>query len=142
MSNTPEERALDAAQIQAPLRNYARFKELREMVGMSQTDLAREVSVAPRTVRRWETPDTYIPDDSWETLEQARARQLEICAVAVRKILSVTAEHGAKPDTIAIPYHIHDNMARANARLVAHELERRGYHIRIVPDENEKSRDY
>lgn len=84
----------------------------------------------------------YIPDDAWETLEQARARQLETCGFAVRKVLSTTSERGVKPDTIAIPYHIHDDMARANARLVAHELERRGYHVRIVPDENEDSRDY
>lgn len=134
MPSNPEVSAMSAAQGGAPERNNAQFRALREMVGISHADLARAVNVNPRTVRRWEIPDAYVPDDVWEYLESARARQVEVCGFSIRKVLSMESEMGGRPDVIAIPYH-GDGTDRANARLVAHELVRRGFSVRFVPEE-------
>ena len=133
MTDVPEVSALNAAMSDAPRRNYAAFRELREMVGISQTELAKMVDVDPRTVRRWESEGFTAPPDAWELLESSRAEQLKVCSFAVRKVLSIECERGGKPHEVTIPYHVGDGMERANERLVAHELERRGFNVRIVP---------
>lgn len=145
--STPEERARDAAGSDAPERNPASLRALREAVGVSQTDLAQIVGVQPRAVRRWESSGEGgrdAPDDVWEWLGAARARQMEVCSFAVRRVLSIEAEQGRKPDAVSMPYPTDSGapvqggtvgMVRANARLVAHELERRGFKVRFVPAE-------
>lgn len=54
------------------MRTKAEFRALREMAGLSQADLADEMGIRVRAVKRWEAPDSgydHIPDEAWEILE-------------------------------------------------------------------------
>ena len=126
-------------------RTKADFKALRETVGMSQSVLAEYLGVSQRSVRRWESPDYdwQPPQDAWDVLDEARKRQLEIVTYAVHKIKGIEREMCDAPEQVDLTYWrseedyvkahpdegIDWQMANANSRLVAHELERMKYKV-------------
>lgn len=127
------------------MRSKADFKALRELVGMSRAVLADRLDVSQRSVRRWESPDYdwQPPQDAWDVLDEARKRQLEIVTYAVHKIKGIEREMGGTPEQVDLTYWHNEEeyiaahpdegvdwqMANANSRLVAHELERLKYRV-------------
>lgn len=127
------------------MRNEAEFKALRELVGMSQSMLADTLGVRVLSVKRWENPnyDWRPPDEAWEVLDRARAKQLEVVRFAVFKVKGLENQAGERPGTVNLTYWRSEDeyeaahpgegakwqMANANSRLVCHELERLGYSV-------------
>lgn len=128
-------------------RTKAAFKALRERVGMSQNLLADAVGVRVLTVKRWEHP-TYQwtpPEDAWAVLVEAAALQMQVVGFAVDKAVELHKEIGSNPMSIELPYWFSANsygaahhgegykyqMANANIRMAAFELEAMGYNVRI-----------
>ena len=110
------------------MRSKADFKALRETVGMSRATLADRLDVS---------------QDAWDVLDEARKRQLEIVTYAVHKIKGIEREMGGTPEQVDLTYWHNEEeyiaahpdegvdwqMANANSRLVAHELERMKYRV-------------
>lgn len=119
-------------------RTKSDFKALREMVGMPQSILAELAKVNVQSVKRWERPDNdwQPPQDAWDVLDEARERQLWMVDAAIEKAQELMDEFG-EPGAIDLTYwhsakdfdsaHPGEGkyfqMANANSRLVAHELE-------------------
>ena len=89
----------------------ARFKALRETLGMTQAQAAEEFGVQPRAVRRWESltapqlPPAGVVDEM-ETMVDERTRVIVDTLALVERIFdSVSDEHGSDevPD-ISLPY--------------------------------------
>lgn len=135
-------------------RSRAAFKAMREMVGMTQRDLADALGVQERSVRRWEAsaPDTYNfpPGPAWALLEDALAKQAEIVSFAVSKAQELEDAMGHAPDAVEVKYWLsqaayasfstdteHDvagsyRMANANARAAAAALMDLDYRVQFV----------
>jgi transcriptional regulator with XRE-family HTH domain len=129
------------------MRSKAEFRALREMAGLSQADVADALGVTVRSVRRWETPAPGYhgaPDDAWELLEDAIARQMATVEGSLDVVNGLPDApvqltyyrnqaqfdaYGREPGT---PY----GAANANTRLVAFELMRRGVEVEFsYPDD-------
>lgn len=121
------------------MRNKAEFKALRETVGMSQQLLADILDVDVRSVKRWEHPNgAEPPQDAWDVLDEARARQVWVVEAAIDKTHELEREAGRAPEAVRITYWpnaatyeaVHPDegfswmMANANARLTALEFTR------------------
>lgn len=51
------------------MKTSADFRATREAIGVTQCELAEELGVDVRTIKRWESPDsTPLPEDAWDTL--------------------------------------------------------------------------
>lgn len=125
-------------------RTKAGFKALRERVGLSQQDVATELEVNVKTVKRWEQPQFPYdaPEDAWELLEHAlevQKKQVEYAASVLKEQID---EFGKMPDQVTLTYYrdqaMHDRhgresgsygQANANARAAAAELERMGANV-------------
>lgn len=133
-------------------RTKAAFKALRETVGLSQQNLADELGVVVRSVKRWESPaaEGYrAPDDAWDVLERAREVQRQQVAYALEVVRGQAAALGQAPDAVALTYYRDQaqydacgrdkgpvGAANANARAVADALEREGHAVEWrYPDE-------
>lgn len=116
-------------------RTAAGFRALRERVGLSQSDLAEELGVALRSVKRWERGLFDAPDEAWDVLGSYAETQEQMVDHAREIVLSVGEEAGRRPDEIVLTYyrtqeeydaHGRDEgpygVANANARAVAAEL--------------------
>lgn len=127
-------------------KSKADFKALRELVGMTQGQLAEALGMDVRSVKRWEHPDTaQVPSPAaWDLLQQARTRQLEIVACAVETVKRMIEEAGAPPEFVDLTYWrdqksyelAHPNegfytMANATSRAVADVLNTTGVHVRF-----------
>lgn len=134
------------------VRTKAALKALRETVGMMQRDLAEELDVDVRSVKRWESPATegyHAPDDAWLVLENARETQRQQVAYALKVVREQEEAQGHAPSAIALTYYRDQEqydacgrdsgpygVANANARAVADALEREGYQVEWhYPDE-------
>lgn len=120
------------------------FRAYREMAGMTQLDFSKAMGVTIESVKKWENPKyTQVPPkDAWDILQKAIDRQEEIVKDAIKKFESLKDEFGEKPG-VMLPYwrtqedykKAHPNeegsytMAKANIRLVAFELKRRGHYV-------------
>ena len=129
-------------------RRKENFKPLRELVGMSQAHLAKELGIDPRSVRRWEDVHKkgYTPmAAAWNILEEKQKAQMAACDAAI-SMVERYEENGIVSDTVTLTYwpnaieyagrHPEEDpanwqMANANTRLVAHQLMRMGYNVQF-----------
>ena len=118
-------------------RTKAGFRASREAVGISQSDLARMMGVADRSVRRWESPDfgKLPPDEAWEIVGRALDAQAEAVAHAVGIVEGVRDTAGADARAIDLLYRYErtaeDRMANASARAAATVLRHLGHRVRF-----------
>ena len=117
----------------------AKMRALREIVGLTQADLAAAVGVSVRTVKRWEHPEwSDPPEDVMDMLHKARERQLR----TVEGALEVVRGH-SQAAAVQLTYYRsqqqYDELghepgepfgcANANSRAVADRLEAEGYEV-------------
>ena len=129
----------------------ANFKALRETVGMSQQYLADILGVNVRSIKRWENPKAtdygVAPQDAWDVLEDARKAQKTIVEMGVKQVKQLekrmSEESDADLNEVGLTYWFSENeyekahpgqgrewqMANANSRMVAFELEKLGYSV-------------
>lgn len=85
----------------------ARFRFMRESVGLSRAALAARLDVEPRSVQRWERPEApqMPPADAWAILEDLYVRQMSVVSFAVDKAQELAAD---LPEdalyTVRLPY--------------------------------------
>lgn len=116
------------------------LKPLREMVGMTQQDLAKALSVDVRSVKRWERLDctNEPPDEAWEILERLFEKQTWVIDTAIEQIEALPEGHSVQlcywnekswaknhPEEEPNAWHL----ANANNRAVARELMAFGYEV-------------
>lgn len=127
------------------VRTKAAFKAMREQVGMMQRDLAEELDVDVRSVKRWESPaaEGYrAPADAWAVLEDARETQRQQVAYALKVVREQEETLDHAPAAVALTYYRDQEqydacgrdsgpygVANANARAVADALEREGFAV-------------
>lgn len=130
------------------MRTKADFAALREAMGLTQANLADELGVNPRSVKRWEQPgmEGYEPpQDAWDVLDDyadVRRQMVEHCRETA---MQAQEQAGRMPDAIVLTYYRsqkqYDDLGRddgwygvanANARAVAAELERYGFEVRFA----------
>lgn len=123
----------------------ADFKAMREMVGMSQSLLAKRLGVTTTSVKRWERPDFdhEPPQDAWDIILAAREQQKKVVDYAIKKAKGLEMQMGNASKAINLTYwrseeeyeNAHPGegenwqMANANSRLAAHELEMMKYEV-------------
>lgn len=126
------------------MRGKADFKARRETLGLSQQDVADELGVSVRTVKRWEHPDRQEPpEDAWTLIERYEAIRREAIEESERSFLE--ADHdGTKNGAVIAYYRTQDDydaygrdegpygFANANARAVAESIRMMGYEVRFV----------
>lgn len=113
---------------------------------MSQALLAELLGVNVQSVKRWENPDypNYNPrsGDVWELLDFYAKRQRDLVEWTIANVTKMDVEHG-RPEAVQLAYwhsaedyeadHPGDGrfwqMANANSRLAAYELELQGYQV-------------
>lgn len=128
----------------------AAFKATRELVGMTQAALARELAVEVRSVKRWESElaPQQPPEAAWAILERAREQQRKVVAYG----LELAKSSGAS--TVRMPYWASEadfiswstdadfgldsdwHMANANLRAAAVLLEDHGFEVEWVDGRN------
>lgn len=126
-------------------RTKADFAALRETVGLTQANLADDLGVNPRSVKRWEQPgmDGYEPPaDAWGMLDSYADTRRRIVDHARETVISTGEEAGRQPEQVVLTYYRsqeqYDRLGRdegwygvanANARAVAAELRRYGFSV-------------
>lgn len=132
-------------------RGKAEFAALRETVGISMSELARELGSNKRTVLRWESPEETVtpPRAAWELLDAYMETQRQMVDHCRETCMSVAEEEGDMPEAVAITYYRSQEqfdrfgrdsgpytVANANARAVATELRHYGYKVEFrYPEE-------
>lgn len=112
----------------------AQLKAMREMAGHSQQSLADALGVHVRTVSRWERGALQVPDDAFEFLDCALARQQALVEAALGKVDGATSVQlgYARSQADFEAAHPYDGgyygEANAAARQVAYQLM-----VRMVP---------
>lgn len=141
-----------AERVERDERTKADFAALRETVGLTQANLADDMGVRARSVRRWEQPgmDGYEPPaEAWEALDGYADTQRQMVDHAREVAMRAQEEAGHMPDVVALTYwrsqEQYDEMGRdegwygvanANARAVASELARYGFRVEFrYPDD-------
>lgn len=129
-------------------RTKADFAALRESVGLTQANLADDLGVQARSVRRWEQPgqEGYEPpEDAWDMLDSYADLQRQMVDHARETVMRTGEEAGHQPDEVVLTYYRsqeqYDELGRdegwygvanANARAVAAELARYGFSVRFA----------
>lgn len=129
-------------------RTKADFAALRETVGLTQANLADDLGVQARSVRRWEQPgqEGYEPPaDAWDMLDFYADLQRQMVDHACETVISAGEEAGHQPDQVVLTYYRsqeqYDELGRdegwygvanAYARAVAAELGRYGFKVRFA----------
>lgn len=119
-------------------KSKADFRATREMLGMTQQDVADAVSVRVLTIKRWERGDQEPPADVLAWLEDLSEAQRETVEAAVSAAVASAPPHGSVQLTYYRTQQQYDElggddspfgMANANARLVAARLDAMGYAV-------------
>lgn len=129
-------------------RTKADFAALRESVGLTQANLADDLGVQARSVRRWEQPgqEGYEPPaDAWDMLDSYADLQRQVVDHARETVMRTGEEAGHQPDQVVLTYwrsqEQYDELGRdegwygvanANARAAAAELARYGFKVRFA----------
>ena len=133
-------------------RRKSDFRAMREMVGLTQDALAREVGVALRSVKRWEDPKLewyQPPQDAWDALDAYLETQDQMVREVSGEVLEMVERADRKPEAVPITYYRtqaqfdelgrdegYYGIANANARALASELRRAGLKVFFrYPDE-------
>ena len=126
-------------------RTKANFRAIREIVGLSQADVADMAGVSVTAVKRWEHPDGHKPpSDVWEQLEGL----LEAHRAYVEGVYDLVNQN-AQSTHVTIPYYRsqaeYDELGRdpgnysivnARARAIWQMLDYDGMDVEfIAPDE-------
>lgn len=126
-------------------RGKADFRARREMLGLTQQDVADALNANVKTIKNWENPRQTryrISDAAWEFLDCAadiQARQVTYARCVIEKHAEVFAE---SPIVVPITYYrdqaAYDECGRdagpygqanATSRAIARELERMGVQV-------------
>ena len=121
------------------MRSKREFKFLREQVGYRQIDLAREMGVSERSVKRWEdikSKNYHAPEAAWEILDKAVDLQMWVVEDALSHIDEAIEELGY-PNSIQLIYWMNQDegdwrQVNANNRLIAYVLMDRGFDIKWI----------
>lgn len=129
-------------------RTKADFAALRETVGLTQANLADDLGVNPRSVKRWEQPgmEGYEPPaDAWDVLDSYAETQRQMVEHCRETAMQAREQTGRMPDAVTLTYwrsqEQYDELGRdrgwygvanANARAVAAELARYGFAVRFA----------
>lgn len=130
------------------VRTKADFAALRETVGLTQSNLANDLGVQARSVRRWEQPgqEGYEPPaEAWDMLDSYADLQWQMVDHCRETVMQMSEEAGHKPDPVVLTYwrsqEQYDELGRgkgwygvanASARAVAAELGRHGFRVRFA----------
>lgn len=84
----------------------AAFRAEREMVGMTQTQVADALGVEVRSVKRWERPDypKLPPQDAWDVLDAAKADQDSLVGAALDSLDRIHHDTGSYPSDYWLVY--------------------------------------
>lgn len=127
-----------AERVEHEERTKADFAALRETVGLTQANLADDLGVNPRSVRRWEQPgqEGYEPPaEAWEVLDRYADLRRRMVDHARETVMQAGERMGGQPGQVVLTYYRsqeqYDDLGRdegwygvanANARAVASEL--------------------
>nr|DAH85370.1 MAG TPA: protein of unknown function (DUF4447) [Caudoviricetes sp.] len=127
-----------AERVEREERTKADFAALRETVGLTQANLADDLGVNPRSVRRWEQPgqEGYEPPaEAWEVLDRYADLRRQMVDHARETVMRAGERMGGQPGQVVLTYYRsqeqYDDLGRdegwygvanANARAVAAEL--------------------
>lgn len=127
-----------AERVEREERTKADFAALRETVGLTQANLADDLGVNPRSVRRWEQPgqEGYEPPaEAWEVLDRYADLRRQMVDHARETVMQAGERMGGQPGQVVLTYYRsqeqYDDLGRdegwygvanANARAVASEL--------------------
>lgn len=127
-----------AERVEREERTKADFAALRETVGLTQANLADDLGVNPRSVRRWEQPgqEGYEPPaEAWEVLDRYADLRRQMVDHARETVMQAGERMGGQPGQVVLTYYRsqeqYDDLGRdegwygvanANARAVAAEL--------------------
>ena len=127
-----------AERVEREERTKADFAALRETVGLTQANLADDLGVNPRSVRRWEQPgqEGYEPPaEAWEVLDRYADLRRQMVDHARETVMRAGERMGGQPGQAVLTYYRsqeqYDDLGRdegwygvanANARAVAAEL--------------------
>lgn len=133
------------------VRTKAQFRAMRDRVGLSQQDVADELGVNLKTVKRWEKPgnDCFPPEDAWSLLEHGLSIQRRQIDYAFEVADDQIEQTGKLPEQVVLTYYRDQQMyddhgrdfgrfgqANAAARAVAFVLEDIGCNVVFAyPDE-------
>lgn len=93
------------------MNSKARFRALRETIGITQAQAAETFGVQPRAVRRWESPTApQLPPEGvleeMERMADERARAIESTVKATEKFIADAVENveGREVSEVSLPY--------------------------------------
>lgn len=88
------------------MRSKQELKALRELAGISQSALARELGVQDRAVRRWEsmTAPQEAPQDAWDILDEMLEQQERIVSSAIKMLYEIKDKREVEDVPIVLPY--------------------------------------
>lgn len=86
-------------------RTKATFKALRETVGLSQDNVARDLGVSVTSVKRWERPGyQHPPVDAWDYLLDAYQAHCDAVNGALEQVDEIADIAGHDPELVPITY--------------------------------------
>lgn len=89
-------------------KSKANLRAVRELLGLSVSEVADMFGVNQTTVTRWERPDSPMepPDDVWEGLVGELAAQDERVGAAVDAVVDMACQTGAQDRmAVKLPYY-------------------------------------
>ena len=103
----------------------ATFRALREMVGLSQSEVAAALGYSVQSVKKWEraeSPEYRVPERAAEYMER------EFDAFRREVMSELSSVDG--PEEVTLPYDRMDQRANAASRAVASVLMSKGVRVR------------